>query len=72
MNAAQLLLVLLGVVLTFVIGSYFVGYMGWLGILPAGILGFATGYCGVDFHALRSNELFNRCDSARAVLGVEH
>ena len=42
MNAVQLLLFLLGVVLTFVIGSYFVRYMGWVGILPAGILGFGS------------------------------
>ena len=42
MNAFQLLLFLLGVVLTFVMGSYLVRYVGWWGILPAGILGFGS------------------------------
>ena len=40
MNIVELFLFLLGVVLSVLIGNYFVSRAGWWGIFPAVILGF--------------------------------
>jgi hypothetical protein len=40
MNFFEILFVLLGLLLSYRFGTYFVGKIGWWGVLPAGILGF--------------------------------
>jgi hypothetical protein len=40
MNIFELLFLLLALFLSYLFGRYFVGQMGWWGVLPAVILGF--------------------------------
>ena len=40
MNIVELFLFLMGILLSVLIGNYFVRYIGWWGIFPAIILGF--------------------------------
>jgi hypothetical protein len=56
MNVFEIFLLVLALFLTFRLGVYFVGQIGWLGVLPAVVLGF--GFVGGLLVAVR--KLFGR------------
>jgi hypothetical protein len=42
MNLFEMLFFLLAVFISFLLGRYFFGHIGWWSVLPAGILGFGV------------------------------